>query len=112
MSSIERQAEHGGARMRGEDRPALDEQDRDVVARQLDRGGEAGGTAPDHQYEDVFDDVVVGAKHGRHRGSAGPPPPEQRLLIRALVPAAGRLSAVTLARAAGPIRLRPCSGRS
>jgi hypothetical protein len=67
--------------MRGEDRPALDEQDRDVVTRKLDRGGEAGRARPDYQRGDVFD-LVLYETHGRHPRRAGARAPEQRLLIR------------------------------
>ena len=43
------QAEDGGARVRGELGPALDEEAGDVMPGQLDGGGEAGWAGPDHQ---------------------------------------------------------------
>ena len=71
-----------------------------LVARQLDRGGQAGRAGADHQDGDVFDVVVRGGMDAIV-GAPGRRPPEQRLLNRARVARSGR-----------SIRLRACRGRS
>ena len=62
--------------MRGEPRAALDEQERDVVARELERGGQPGRAGADDQHGDVG---VVGSMGAIVR-AAGGAAHEQRLL--------------------------------
>ena len=55
MSSIERRLSTVARGCEERTRPALDQQDRDPVARQLDRGGQAGRAGADDQHGDVVD---------------------------------------------------------
>ena len=59
------QAQHGRAGMRRRRRPALDQQHGHRMARQLDRGGQAGGTGADHQDGDVIVGEHASSLHAR-----------------------------------------------
>ena len=97
------EAEHGGARVRGQDAAALDQQRRDVVARELDRGREAGRAGAGDQ---------DGGLHGRHRGRAARAAHEQSLLNRRAVDQTPRHAvAARRARSRARVRRRGAGGR-
>ena len=100
------QAEHGGARVRGQDAAALDEQARDVVARELDRGGEAGRAGAGDQ------DGGRRAWRAIVRRAAGARAHEQRLLNRRAVRSdSAHAVAARRARSRARVRRRGAGGR-
>ena len=99
------QAERGGARVRGEQRPALDEQAGNVVSRQLDRGRQPGRAGADHQHGNVVE------RHGVD-GAGGDAWPHEQSLLKSDAGGSDCQHAVAVhgARGRAPARRRSARG--